>query len=323
MSTATASSELDLSGVLDLAPPPPPPQPAPKRTTTPRASTATAKARGKQFLYFDLETVPDESRLDLFGLGELPSPLPPTPIEACPAADKLIAGKVDEIKKSLAGLNPPAEWIDAAEAAEKALEKPRKGVLDELQGLRDRQNGEDGVIQAAIEDRRKLLSVTPEFNRIVAVGWAIGTDTTEAMVVGEPLAMSDTTKTSEIDLIDKLWSLIAGNTVVGFNVLHFDLPTLFVRSALLGVKPPRKLDLRPWGDDVVDLMAVRYPKGPGRKLKELAAYYGFAVPAGDFDGSKVYETWKAGEFNQLAAYVRSDVEISRKIHNFYRGFFTA
>ena len=316
---------LDLTGVLDAPVQKPPEAPAAVETQErkPRTRSATSGTKGRQFFYFDLETVPDESRLDAFGLEPIAPPAPRTPIDQCPPIDAALGWTLDGLKKALSDTNPCDEWLDQFEAAENAKtgkEKPRKGALDAVSEVRQ----QSGRHEAAIAERQKLLSVTPEFNKIISAGWCIGSGPTEAMVVGAPPQWSQAAKISEIDIVDRIWSLIeSSGPIVGFNVLHFDLPTLFVRSALLGVKPPRKLDLRPWGDDVIDLMAVRYPKGPGRKLKELAVCYGFAVPAGDFDGSQVYAAWKAGEFNQIAAYVRSDVEISRKLHSLYRGFFCA
>lgn len=317
---------LDLTGVLD-APAQAPAQTAaaaaPTQERKPRGRAAASGTKGRQFLYFDLETVPDESRMDAFGLEPIAPPAPRKPIDQCPPIEAALGWTLEGLKKALYDVNPCDEWLDQFEAAENAKagkEKPRKGALDAVTEVRE----QSVKHEAAIAERQKLLSVTPEFNKIVAAGWCLGGDLTQAMVVGAPLETSETTKVSEIDVVDRLWSLIeSSGPIVGFNVLHFDLPTLFVRSALLGVKPPRRLDLRSWGDDVVDLMAVRYPKGPGRKLKELAMCYGFAVPAGDFDGSQVYAAWKAGEFSQIAAYVRSDVEISRKLHSLYRGFFCA
>lgn len=317
---------LDLTGVLDAPVQKPPEAPAAVETQDrkPRTRSATSGTKGRKFLYFDLETVPDESRLDAFGLEPLPSTREETPGDQLPDPASIIAGKVTDVEKALAKLWPPNAWTEAVFAKEMEQEKPRKGVLDLLLALIYARNNETAKIVAAAAERQKLLSVTPEFNKIISAGWCIGSGPTEAMVVGAPPQWSQAAKISEIDIVDRIWSLIeSSGPIVGFNVLHFDLPTLFVRSALLGVKPPRKLDLRPWGDDVIDLMAVRYPKGPGRKLKELAVCYGFAVPAGDFDGSQVYAAWKAGEFNQIAAYVRSDVEISRKLHSLYRGFFCA
>lgn len=334
MSTATTTApekstngnDLDLSGVLDLLPPKTEAAAAGAAPAKPAARAAKSQSRGKQILYFDLETVPDESRLDSFMLDPLPVPLPRRDITQCPAIEAVLGYSLESLKKMLLELNPDDAWLDQLEAAENAKgtnggkDKPRKVALDAIAEIR----GQADTLAGKTEERRKLLSVTPEFNKIVAVGWATGDDVTEAMVVGAPLGNSETVKISEIDAIDKLWSLIgSGGPIVGYNIAGFDLPTLFIRSAILGLKPPRRLDLRPWGDDVVDLMQARFPKGASRKLKELAAYYGFAVPAGDFEGSKVYETWKAGEFNQIAAYVRSDVEISRRLHSFYRGFFCA
>jgi hypothetical protein len=279
----------------------------------------------KQPVFFDLETVPDESRMELFGLDPVPAPRQQTPTDQLPDPVALVTGKVDEIKKKLDGLWPPLSWIHLAMAAEEKIEKPRKGVLDLLSSLGGEVSGESEAIAGATSERNKLLSVTPEFNRIVAIGYSVGVSAgeTESQVVGETYAINGKEYIrEEADLLEVLWNLLeSASIVVGYNIAGFDLPTLFVRSALLGVKPTRRFDLRPWGGEVVDLMQARYPKGPSRKLKELARVYGFAVPAGEVDGSQVLGMFKAGQFNQIAAYVRSDVEVSRRLYEFYRGYF--
>ena len=279
----------------------------------------------RQPVFFDLETVPDESRMDCFGLDPIPTPREQTQTDQLPDPIVLVTGKVDEIKKKLDGLWPPEAWLAAAVSAENSLEKPRKGVVDALLSLAEEKGNESNEITRAVAERNKLLSVTPEFNRIVAIGYSVGVSAgeTDAQVVGETYAINGKEYVrEEADLLEVLWNLLENaSIVVGYNIAGFDLPTLFVRSALLGVKPTRRFDMRPWGGEVVDLMQARYPKGPSRKLKELARVYGFAVPAGDVDGSQVLGMWKSGQFNQIAAYVRSDVEVSRRLYEFYRGYF--
>jgi hypothetical protein len=102
---------------------------------------------------------------------------------------------------------------------------------------------------------------------------------------------------------------------------------LFARSAILGVPSSRSFDLKPWGRDVVDLFAIRFPKGPGAagggrpaKLKELARVYGVEVPAGDTDGGDVERLLRESP-HLLRQYVESDVAVTRDLHRKWAGYF--
>jgi dipeptidyl aminopeptidase/acylaminoacyl peptidase len=109
-------------------------------------------------------------------------------------------------------------------------------------------------------------------------------------------------------------------SVCGYNVLHFDLPTIFVRSILLDVAPSRQFDLKPWGTDAIDLMKKRFPTSGAMKMKTIAACMGISIPAGDIDGSQVEELWK-NDPKKLGEYVRSDVDLVKALHQRYSGFF--
>lgn len=299
---------LDTADVVLDSEHPPQPQPGPQLAPT--------NGDGGGPLYFDLETVPDESRLATFGL----EPVLPVPDETepgkLPDVAQVVTGTVETIKATLARYVCPAAWLDSLTAAEQSG-KNRAGVHSLIDSARCvRLNA-----LAAHVERRKLLSTTPEFCRIAAIGWTVGRDpVVHSTLVGD--APGD-----EARALESLWGLIGRHSpIVGFNCLAFDLPVLLVRSALLGVAPPKMLDLRTWGKDVVDLYLLRFGgrgnndrQRPG-KLKSLAPLYGIDVPAGDVDGSQVEELARANP-QKLAEYVRSDVEVLRQFHRRLAGYF--
>jgi hypothetical protein len=258
-------------------------------------------------LYFDLETAPDYSRLEQFGLDPLPEPRPIT-VDGLPAIEELLKNAIPQIEAALRQINPPPEWLDQAESFERAG-KSRAGVLAAINTCR---NG-DATIAKAGEDRRKLLSVTPEYCRIVALGWAIGGDAEVALLA--------TNEDEERVLLERFWKLAKQHSpLVGFNILLFDLPVILVRSALLGVPATTRFDLKPWGPAVVDLMRARFAAGKAMKLKSLCKCYGIDVPAGDTDGGDV-EAMLQNDRGLLLEYVMSDVAIARELHRFYAGYF--
>lgn len=269
-------------------------------------------------LYFDIETVPDEERLEQFDLPPLPKPKPKP--KELPKPEEFVAGTVNDVKKMLAEAAWPAEFLSATEAAEVA-DKNRSGVTWAIGQARK----ED--LSQAIADRQKLLSTTPEFCRIVAIGIAIGSGDIHGAV-----DLGDDNKESllgftECEMLEMFWSCATKcSPLIGFNCLHFDLPVIFFRSALLGVEPTRLIDMKPWGRDVLDLYLRRFgqrgntdKKRPG-SLKKLAPLCGIKVPAGDVDGSQVAALAKSDP-EKLGQYVCSDVEVTRKLHRFYSGYF--
>lgn len=292
-------------------------------------------------LYFDLETIPDYSRESLFDLPAVPEVATFAPAiyseeKDGPAPSELIRGTEEDFKTAIAkaqggGKMLPKIILQAALAAESKSEKPkpRKGVMAALGDMIKAIDNEAATIEAAkaanlaaietaIAARRKTMAVTPEMNRIVALGWKWSNDRGEAMV----LRPGEDHDTFERRALEKFWELVKrAKLVVGFNILHFDLPTAFIRSAMLGVEPSKMFDMKPWGTDVCDIMKKRWPSGPAMKLKEFVKRLGFVVPAGDMDGGQVEELVKAGKWEQVRDYVLSDVAITCEVHLFGRGLF--
>lgn len=269
------------------------------------------QARGE--MYFDLETIPDESRRPLFGLDE--------PIEVKPFTNPPVAGEawvewmkrpIAQIKEEIESFNPDETWLEAFHAWERKEKKPRQGILDIVKNIRAARNPSGDAEAAKI----KTMSVTPEFCRIVAmgIGW---NDAADGFVISDEVGAAIT----ETELLEWFWDCVKNaSLIVGYNVLHFDLPVIFARSAILGVQPSRKFDMRPWGTDVLDLMKARWPSGTAMKLKDLARIMGLDVPAGDVDGSQVAELFKTDPA-KLATYVKSDVAITQQLRRRWRGYF--
>lgn len=271
-------------------------------------------------LFFDLETVPDYSRLATFDLPPVPPPPAETPADKLPQFGDVLGGSIDAAKAALAKIVPPAAWCDQLEAAERAG-KQRAGIFALIAAAR---NVRQEAIDAAAA-RCKLLSTTPEFCRIAAFGWAEGDGEVRSVVDGDTHAGAD-----ESDIIDHFWTMVGnGRPIVGFNVLGFDLPVILIRSALLGIMPTRTLSLSPHSNrDVIDLYLGRFgAKGnaggangkPGR-LKSLAALMGIDVPAEGVDGSQVADLMQTDP-GRVGEYVRSDVTITREYYRKLRGYF--
>lgn len=275
-------------------------------------------------LYFDLETVPDETRLEELeqakAIGQAPGSIEFTDAAKMPKdLEGFLARSIGDIETDLATFHPVPVWLDELEQKEKTG-KTRKGVYDAIDKERKAVSSQDRETEA----RNKTLATCPETLRIVAAGYAIDG--------GSVLSWVDNPDKpgGEAIVLAALWKLIKNaGRVVGFNVARFDLPAILTRSAILGVTPSRDLTkLKPWDDFVLDLYLARFgnrgntdAKKPGT-LKKLAACYGVPVPAGDFHGGQVAGAMQTPEGRELLAqYVKSDVEVTRALHKKFDGYF--
>lgn len=318
--TDDISDTFDFGGLLDdlpigaataiVAPAPPATAPAEK----PRRTKRTPVTRGKGPLYLDIETIPDLSRESSFGLDPLPNDKPEDPPDNLMDAQEFLSQSIKEMEQWAEQHNPPESWIAGIEDCELAGKK-RKGVVDLIAGIRKTK----GAFAEAHADRMKLLSTTPEYCRIVAIAAAMGT--------AEPKSEFAVNEEQERLLLASFWTLMAdyAGPVVVFNGLRFDLPVIFVRSAMLGIEPTRRFDMRPWGTDVIDLYAARFPPGSsnpmGQKKLTAALQIEDAETDQDDDGSQVYAQFCAGEYDKIINHVTKDIVRLRGLHAMYQGFF--
>lgn len=280
-------------------------------------------------LFFDLETIPDETRLATFGLPELP-PVPEAMKESdCPDPQQLAIGTVSDFEKMLFKQVWPAEWLDKVRVVEEQGKK-RDGIFKAIDKAAN-------VRQSVIEEhaaRLKLLSTTPEYCRIASMAFAIDDGPIQTLVCPiNTVAVKDGTKigenaftASEEKIVKTFWDVVAAtHHLVGYNIIRFDLPVIWARSAILGVKATKPIDTRSWGTQVVDMYDKRFPKGaspnePG-KLKTLAGLYGLKPFADGVDGGDVYEMMRNGDYDEVAVYNASDVDLSRRLFHRLLGLF--
>jgi len=276
-------------------------------------------------LFFDVETIPDESRLDQFDLPPLPE-LPPERSSAeCGDPADWLRLSLDALGDRIKREQPEAAFLELLVAEEGKAAKPRAGVADRCQ----RATTARREVVNAEEDRRKLLATTPEYCRIVALGtgewWSTDSRSTHGFIATN--ANNETDDSAERALLQSFWAKArTARQIGGYNVLAFDLPVILARSILLGVEPTRKFDLgRPWGQ-IVDLMKIRYGNagfGKPARLKTLARYYGLAPLAEGCDGSQVEALYRSGfeGLEKLADYVQSDVDLCLRLYSLWTGYF--
>ncbi len=276
----------------------------------------SSKKTGTNFLYFDIETIPDYDRLDSFGFEPLPEVPAVTPANLCPPfgpLDKRTEKEVQEII-SKPGVLWPGTLLDELVAEEKRG-KGRKGIVKLFEAARHALDD----IKEQHEDRLKLLSTTPEYCKICSLAMADGNNPVASRVIGLGY--------TEAELLELFWANVGdGCTLVCYNGIYFDLPVIFYRSAMLGIEPTRQISLSKYSNrDVLDLFVRRFPNGnasPGRpgKLKQLARLAGLSIPAGDMEGSQVDHLMKTNP-KLVGEYCASDVAILRAYHLKFKDLF--
>jgi hypothetical protein len=108
--------------------------------------------------------------------------------------------------------------------------------------------------------------------------------------------------------------------IVGHNILGFDLPFLYHRSMICGVKPSRQLlNGKPWeiAESVYDTME-RWQMGKYYEkvgLEELALAFGLACPKnGAVNGENLLAAYFEGKHEEIREYCLKDVHCTRELY---------
>lgn len=152
---------------------------------------------------------------------------------------------------------------------------------------------------------------------VCCIGWAIDDNPPYALnwVQGDPIG--------EVSILDMFISECVARiddpfhvpTIIGHNVINFDIRFLWQRAIILGVKMPAWFprDPKPWSGEVFDTMTAFAGHGNRIGLDRLCRALGLPGKE-DIDGSMVGDLWAAGEYNRISEYCRADVDRTRAVH---------
>jgi predicted PolB exonuclease-like 3'-5' exonuclease len=195
----------------------------------------------------------------------------------------------------------PAAWTDEQIDAHAAASVPGNYTKPESIAKWIAENRHEAWLRTALDWRHA---------RICAIGVIveIGHDVQERTV-----AMLD--ERGERKMLAELDAILAQytpDTIVGHNVVAFDLPRLHIAAARTLPSLARRLaDYRGHRHAVVDTM--RLAMGMERcRLGDLALALGLEGKSGD--GSQVWDLWLAGCRDEIAAYCLQDVEVTRAVY---------
>jgi len=173
-----------------------------------------------------------------------------------------------------------------------------------------RKKAGEGDASAALdtEDFEQFLLSTSfdgAFGRILCIGYAFDDGPVEALAGDEG------------EMLVRFWELARDvELFVGHNIMEFDLPFIYQRSVVCGVRPSVKLSFARYrSSPIYDTMKEwvqwgRHSVG----LEHLALALGVPTPKEGIDGSQVFEFYKAGKLDEIVAYCKRDVATTRAVY---------
>ena len=167
---------------------------------------------------------------------------------------------------------------------------------------------------ALVEEAYLKTSFDGGLGQICVIGWAIDDGPARTYHV------YDLSREQEAKLLEDWFCMIYDAyrptnmpRFIGHNVIGFDLPFLWKRAMVLGVKPPSMVprNPKPWSDSVADTMLMwDGQQRAGGSMDRICRLMGIAGK-GDIDGSKVWPMVQAGNIGAVADYCAGDVERTR------------
>lgn len=227
------------------------------------------------------------------------------------------------------------EAIDVITREIIAKQKPLNSIIDDINSRYKKQKTIDVHIEEAernyesniekkIQEAITKTSVDPAFARMICIAFCNDEFGTESF----------TSYDDEDDKVKFISSIVeymndvsdASTLITGFNFEGFDLALMLSNFRRYNVRPPSHFPVfvgRYWKGNIMDTMKA-HPKSFGQKFvsaKKVMASYGIKGKDYDYggspmDGSRVYEAYLKGDYNDITAYceqdAREELEIARK-----------
>lgn len=206
-----------------------------------------------------------------------------------------------EIEQACADIKAPGNYKDEAKIAEFIASK-----ANELRA----------GFEPAFEDAYRKTAFDGGAGQIVVLSVAIDDDEVVAHRVRD-LSLEEEARVLR-DFFASVRRRSSGRppVFVGHNIVNFDLPFIYRRAVVHGIRPPLGFPInpKPWADTVFDTMTKWAGDRGFISQDKLCRILGIEGKPGDIDGSKVWEFVKAGNIERVAEYCADDVAKVRQIH---------
>jgi hypothetical protein len=243
-------------------------------------------------LYIDIETIPAQ-RPDVL--------------------EEIRASKQADLEAALAAIAPPGNY-KKQETIDEWMANEAPKVAAKLQS----------AFESDVDDTYRKTSFDGGFGQVCVIGYAI--DDAEPQYI----KADDMTAAGEVALLESFACVLTDlipkadwftTTVIGHNVVAFDLRFLVQRHIVNGVRPhfiiAHAAQAKPWEQDkVYDTLAQWSGNGSkaGGSLDKLCKALSIPSPKGDIDGSQVWNYVRDGKIDQVAEYCAKDVAATRAVH---------
>lgn len=138
------------------------------------------------------------------------------------------------------------------------------------------------------------------------------------------LSAYDLSMNAEIDLLRRFFAeiselyapaLMRNPVFVGHNIAGFDLPFIYKRAVVLGVKPPAFIPFgaAPWSDHIFDTM-TRWDSRNNVSLDKLCKALGIQGKTDGLCGADVWPLIQQGQIQAVADYCVDDVNATRNAY---------
>lgn len=195
--------------------------------------------------------------------------------------------------------------------------------------------------EAQLQDLEEGLGFSPLTGQVVALG-VLDAEREKVAVYYQPggaekvILEEDNCKyeaLSEKDMLEKFWEIARRyDTFVTFNGRAFDVPFLWTRSAVHGIRPTknlmanRYLGSQPWNAKHIDLFDQLSFYGSVRRKGSLHLWtraFGIESPKSQgVTGDDVRRLFNEGKCQEIARYNTRDLWATLALYHRYRNFFT-
>ncbi len=147
------------------------------------------------------------------------------------------------------------------------------------------------------------------FGRICCIGLIKETDS--------EILQKEVLRGGEKKQLEDFWEISSNvDRFIGHNIWAFDLPFIYKRSIINGVKPRMLNFARYRNTPIYDTMCEwdLWNFGKTQKLDTLAKVLGLPTSKDEMDGSMVWPYFKEGRIDEICKYCMKDVELTKKVY---------